>query len=292
MANLSAIVWLYRGQEDRFLKLVRDYLKATWGEVKKVSSALSGFECAFSSVDEVFANVRMEIEEGATQVTGGSEFLAAADELSETYQAYSTDRGELESGIAKFRKKYGDADLATNAKQHAARQAFDPIAERLRGMVKQVDLIVKIAGRAGDLARDWLKAREKALDDLQDHFIFDRRRLGRLLKELDAARKEAVDQLRNATYFHRQAAWLQDRFPEARLADVPGLVKLVSRADIKAADWSLTPGRYVGVAPAEGDADFDFEQTMHDIHMELTELNQEATELVANIQRNFQDLGL
>ena len=30
------------------------------------------------------------------------------------------------------------------------------------------------------------------------------------------------------------------------------LVKLVDRTEIEAHDWSLTPGRYVGVAPDEG----------------------------------------
>lgn len=36
-------------------------------------------------------------------------------------------------------------------------------------------------------------------------------------------------------------------------------MRLVDIADIEAADWSLTPGRYVGVAPEEVDEDFDFE---------------------------------
>jgi len=58
---------------------------------------------------------------------------------------------------------------------------------------------------------------------------------------------------------------------------VPGLVKLVHQKDIEAADWSLTPGRYVGVAPPEVDEDFDFEQTLSDIHVELADLNKEAS---------------
>jgi hypothetical protein len=53
-------------------------------------------------------------------------------------------------------------------------------------------------------------------------------------------------------------------------------VKLVDRKEIEAADWSLTPGRYVGVAPPEEDEDFDFEQTLRDIHTELADLNKEA----------------
>lgn len=86
--------------------------------------------------------------------------------------------------------------------------------------------------------------------------------------------------------------WLQDRFPKAELEAVPGLVKLVDRAEIEAADWSLTPGRYVGVAPPEEDEDFDFEQTLRDIHAELSDLNKEAVELAAKIQENFEELGV
>jgi type I restriction enzyme M protein len=101
-----------------------------------------------------------------------------------------------------------------------------------------------------------------------------------------------VEQLKHATYFHRHIVWLQDRFPQAEIQPVPGLVKVVTRADITAADWSLTPGRYVGVAPAEVDEDFDFEQAITDIHTELTGLNAEAMELAASIQKNLEELGV
>lgn len=90
----------------------------------------------------------------------------------------------------------------------------------------------------------------------------------------------------------RQVVWLQDRFPNAELQAVPGLVKLVDRKEIEAADWSLTPGRYVGVAPPEEDEDFDFEQTLRDIHVELADLNKEAVELAAKIQANFEEIGI
>ena len=67
---------------------------------------------------------------------------------------------------------------------------------------------------------------------------------------------------------------------------------LVSRKDIEDADWSLSPGHYVGVAPEEPDDDFDFEQTIRDIHTELADLNKEAVELAARIQENFEELAL
>ena len=72
---------------------------------------------------------------------------------------------------------------------------------------------------------------------------------------------------------------------------MPGLVNVVTRKEIADADWSLTPGRYVGVAPPEVDDDFDFEQAISDIHVELAARNQEAIELAGKIQDNFEELG-
>jgi type I restriction enzyme M protein len=69
------------------------------------------------------------------------------------------------------------------------------------------------------------------------------------------------------------------------------LVRLVDRKDIEAADWSLTPGRYVGIAPPDEDEDLDFEETLRDIHTELADLNKEAADLAAKIQENFEELG-
>ena len=70
-----------------------------------------------------------------------------------------------------------------------------------------------------------------------------------------------------------------------------GLVKLVDRSEIEAHEWSLTPGRYVGVAPEAEDEDFDFEEALNEIHVELADLNVEATTLAAMIKTNFEKLG-
>ena len=72
--------------------------------------------------------------------------------------------------------------------------------------------------------------------------------------------------------------------------DVPGLVKLTSLSEIEDNDWSLTPGRYVGVAPEEEDEDFDFGETILNLHIELAELNEEAAGLAAVIHNNLEDL--
>ena len=74
------------------------------------------------------------------------------------------------------------------------------------------------------------------------------------------------------------------------MRDVEGLVKLVSRKEIEKNDWSLTPGRYVGVAPIEQDDDFNFEKRLQEIHDELELLNAEAVILAEIIQTNFTEL--
>jgi type I restriction enzyme M protein len=40
------------------------------------------------------------------------------------------------------------------------------------------------------------------------------------------------------------------------------------------------------------DPDFDFEQTIRDIHTELADLNKEAAGLAEKIQKNFEELGI
>lgn len=172
---------------------------------------------------------------------------------------------------------------------HSARKAFDPLAERLKGLTKQVDHLFKLAERSHTEVGKYLSALDGAA---REGLPYDRRGVGKLIKQLDEARQAAGEQIHRAIYHYRQAVWLLDRFPDAKLIDVAGLVKLASLAETEAADWSLTPGRYVGVAPAEADEEFDFEQTMRDIHAELAELNEEAVELAAVIQKNFAGLDL
>lgn len=85
------------------------------------------------------------------------------------------------------------------------------------------------------------------------------------------------------------ASWLEERFPDGRYRDVEGLVKAVSLDEIAANDWSLTPGRYVGVAETD-DNDEDFAERFSTLHEELRTLNAEAAKLAKKIDANFKEL--
>ena len=85
------------------------------------------------------------------------------------------------------------------------------------------------------------------------------------------------------------AAWLEERFPDCKYRNVEGLVKAVTREEIAANDWSLTPGRYVGVAETD-DNDEDFTEKFASLHEELRKLNAEAATLAKKIDANFKEL--
>lgn len=198
------------------------------------------------------------------------------------HSLYLADRAAALDELSAFCDDHSEALPEDNRTQHSMRAEFDAVALALRGLIKQIDLLYKLVSRVasgGAVATSPMS-------------VYDQRLAARLLKTLNEKRADAVRALRETVYIYRQIAWLHDRFPEAELRAVPGLVRVVDRAEIARSDWSLSPGRYVGVAPPEEDEEFDLEQTLRDIHTELADLNTEAQELAAAIQTSFELLGI
>jgi type I restriction enzyme M protein len=79
-------------------------------------------------------------------------------------------------------------------------------------------------------------------------------------------------------------------FPNETYQDVPGLCRLATRADIAAQDWSLNPGRYVGVAPGEAVENDEFRAKLEALQEELEGLNVEAALLQNRIAQNVAEL--
>jgi type I restriction enzyme M protein len=284
--NLAAMVWLYRGQRQRFLALVKQYLERVCAESAAVTPALTPFQLRLADLRSHFDALGETLTSHADVDAASKQgFADATKELREAATFYESDVKQLLKHLSDFQQQHAQSLPGDNDMQHKCRKAFDPDAEALRGVIKQVDLLYKLVARVADLAAGL------AADD-GISAVYDRRATGRLVKQLDEDRKAVVEQFRKPAYFHRQVVWLQERFPNAELRTVPGLVRLVDRQEIESADWSLTPGRYVGVAPPEEDEDFDFEQTLRDIHTELVDLGKEATNLAAKVQENFKELGV
>ncbi len=286
LQNIAAIVWLYRGQADRFLALVKQYFGALCVESAAVPEKVALFDTTLESLGDDFGKTAKALKSiTSLDVEAAKTVDDAFAELRDARKPYESDRTRLLDDLAKFAKDTAKNLPSTNEKQHIAGKAFDPIAESVKGLIKQIDLLYKLATRVISCAAELAKDESFAA-------IYDRRAIGKLAKQLDEQRKVAVEQLKLAAYFHRNIMWLQDRFPDAEIRAVPGLVKVVTKNDIANADCSLTPGRYVGIAPPEVDEDFDFEQAITAIHIEMAALNKEAAGLAKTIQQNFEELGV
>jgi type I restriction enzyme M protein len=284
--NLLAIVWLYRGETERYLDLVAGYCQRMLTE---------GAAC-FTAKDEDGKTVEMlhDFINAITSLRGAVEpFIKTlakdalhADSLKELDEAIPLFKADIES----FHKSVSEHQAAwkqqktTNGELKEAVNRLATIAETSRDLVKQTDLVYKLTCRLIEACENECAAKESENWASRD--------ITRARKAADDARALAVEQLKQVRYFWKQAHWLTERFPKAQLRDVEGLVKLVDRAEIAANDWSLTPGRYVGVAPEEEDENFDFEEALRDIHVELEDLNAEAVQLAATIKKNFEELGV
>lgn len=89
-------------------------------------------------------------------------------------------------------------------------------------------------------------------------------------------------------YYYDQIQWLQERFPNGVYEDVTGLCKAATLAEIEEQDWSLNPGRYVGVVIEEdGLTEEEFLAEMKERNKKLKELNNQANSLQIQIDQNL-----
>jgi type I restriction enzyme M protein len=113
----------------------------------------------------------------------------------------------------------------------------------------------------------------------------------RKTKALKSALEELHKEEKNAEMFYRHIHWLQERFPDAEYEDVTGLCKLASPAEVEEQEYSLNPGRYVGVVIQEdGRTEEEFIEEILDLNSELESLVNEARELEKTISDNVSAL--
>lgn len=110
-------------------------------------------------------------------------------------------------------------------------------------------------------------------------------------KMLEAAYAESMSELEGLIQTAREALWLTEKFGDGVYQDVPGLCRAATLEEIEAKGYSLTPGAYVGVPPAEDDG-VDFHERMTEIHRELRELQAESDRLMETISKNWEEMGL
>lgn len=83
---------------------------------------------------------------------------------------------------------------------------------------------------------------------------------------------------------------IAEAFPDGCYRNVPGLCNVASSDEIALQDWSLNPGRYVGVAPGQVHDDEEFKKSLELLQEQLEALNSKATQLQIQIAQNAAEL--
>lgn len=233
LKNLNAIVWLYRGEKQKYLDLFQEYKKVI-GEKMQIAVEQTKNLCRL--LPSRFTKELSERIESAQEILGN---IAAAETKSvgETMSALRQATVQAERDIVKF----ADGSSRTEKKDLAAEFGFSTY----RDYEKKIEMDAAITSQ--------------------------------FVQDTCAVISEAV--------------WLTEKFGDGVYADIPGLCKVATRAEIEAKGYSLTPGAYVGVAPTEDDG-VDFHERMTEIHKELLSLQEESNRLMGTISKNWEELGL
>ena len=110
-------------------------------------------------------------------------------------------------------------------------------------------------------------------------------------KAVEADYAQKVADVETSIVVAKEALWITEKFGEGDYADIPGLCKAATLEKIEQKGFSLTPGAYVGVAPAEDDG-VDFHERMAEIHKELLSLQAKSNRLMETISKNWEEMGL
>ncbi|WP_291994418.1 N-6 DNA methylase [Candidatus Accumulibacter sp. ACC003] len=311
LANLSAITWLYRGENEKFVDLLGHYQAEVGDWLAALPARLAADTGAVGALADVLTDLGKKTDDAAV-------VAVLRDKLGDEH-------GLTDELLAGFREELARLQAQADAWQGALQAAIDAAGallpeirscgpgssfaahKVLQASIEAVNPPVKAALAALEARhKAWLKLLETAEKQLRARqwpgFVGETAREARkaLLprdvkkREKPTVRDLAVEACKRASYFIAQGHWLLCRFPNAWYDDVPGLCKAVTQAEIAANDWSLTPGRYVGSAAAilDDDDGEGFRARMMEVHGELAELNERANLLAGEIQTAFAEMQI
>ena len=254
--NIIIISQLHKGRREKFVQLIDRYFAA--GMERLIENK--------TRVEPVSAQLLEVLDDDA-----GKQAVA---ELVKQWSGLN----KLQILYEQYREKHAGEKAVEqkNKAQQQLREAFDPFFAALHDGLKQLDKTVRQHEK--HQAEQAQTNGKRAAPD-------------RKTKALRTALEALHTEVKNAESFYQHIHWLQERFPKAEYEDVTGLCKLASSADVKEQEYSLNPGRYVGVVIEEdGKAEEEFIADVLSIRDELVTLASINSELESVISANLKAL--
>ena len=272
LQNLICIVNLYRGNNHKLEATIKEYLEIAANSAKEAAEASAELQAQTQKVHAMalsFARTYAKENPDARAFEEALELL----ELEEATPTYELQNRLIEEGV----------------KVEANITALEAVAHQCRALRKPQDKLVKqLLDTIASAQKEYQLNKNKAWKELN---LKDEQEALKVLQQRLSGNPEEEEfgLLHDTEYYWKQAHKLTTYFPNGVYTDIEGLCKVVTQADIEAKDWSLSPGRYVGVDTSV-DEDFDYEERLAEIHRELEDLNEEAAELAKTISENYKGL--
>ncbi len=258
--NIAIIPRLHKGQRQEFVALVDGYFRQGLAQLQEEAAHIPALS------QRLLAMLAEENDAQAQQ---------AGQDAVVGLQAQWAGLPALAAAQAAHDQAHGASDNVDtrNTAQHALRALFTPFFHGLHASLKALDKAIReMDKRKAEAAK---AAGKRAAGNRQAKGVKD-------------ALQALHDEVKLAERFYAHITWLQERFPKAAYEDVTGLCKLATREEIAEQDWSLNPGRYVGVMIEEdGKAEESFFAMLSDASEELMDLETAAAELSRTVAKNI-----
>lgn len=272
LQNLICIVNLYRGNSQKFETTVKSYLQNAAELATTTAEATTELQKQLQKVLKIVSTFSLKQDSQDLKI----------DKIIPNWKEIEDDAKTI------FEQQ---TQLIESVKKNQGNQLITEITVQTKALRKPQDKLIKqLTDAVGTATKEYQLNKNKDWKELSLKEQLDQMKA--LQTQLSGNPDEEEPGLLHETeYFYRQAHWLTSRFPDGVYTDVEGLCKVVTQAEIEAKDWSLSPGRYVGVDTATHE-DFDYEERLKEIHIELEGLNEEAIALANVIATNYKSIAI
>ena len=272
LQNLICIVNLYRGNSQKFETTVKSYLQNAAELATTTAEATTELQKQLQKVLNILSTFCLKQDSQDLKI----------DKIIPNWKEIEDDAKTI------FEQQ---TQLIETVKKNQGNQLITEITVQTKALRKPQDKLIKqLTDAVGTATKEYQLNKNKDWKELNLKEQLDQMKA--LQTQLSGNPDEEEPGLLHETeYFYRQAHWLTSRFPDGVYTDVEGLCKVVTQAEIEAKDWSLSPGRYVGVDTATHE-DFDYEERLKEIHIELEGLNEEAIALANVIATNYKSIAI
>jgi type I restriction enzyme M protein len=272
--NLAAIVRLHRGESERFIALINNYLHKAADALEVLAPAMEELE---GELKRTLAQLRLHSEKAKAGLT------AVQQKKLEEVDYFGRLAAVKLSHPVIAREERAKQSALSNDAQHAAAATLKAIVEAQEARSATLKVEMTALTELWKLADQHLKG--KADKAWAEHL----NRADRKLETLMDSYAQAQQTLKE---WHGHITWLQTRFPNAKYQDVVGLCKSATKAEYAdEQDYSLNAGRYVGIEiEAESMSKLDFKRNIEAKSQQFSELSSQSAAVEHTISQTLKSL--